>query len=176
MTLLLVIEFVSMEINFLVLDLQFRTSVYRYDNIHFDQLHFILPAFFSPQVTSPYGNNLHHNENVTQGQFAFTATESGNYMACFWIDGKHQEAAGGTILSLEWKTGISAKDWDSVAKKEKLEVLIKFRSFSFKANVIICDLVNVWIYGGKSWWTATKSKGSCLCTPWFWLTGFPHRV
>lgn len=96
----------------------------------------------SAKVTSPYGNNLHHNENVTQGQFAFTATESGNYMACFWIDGKHQEAAGGTILSLEWKTGISAKDWDSVAKKEKLEgVELELRKLEGAVEAIRDNLI-----------------------------------
>ncbi|XP_004500567.1 transmembrane emp24 domain-containing protein p24delta3-like [Cicer arietinum] len=72
----------------------------------------------SAKVTSPYGNNLHNNENVTQGQFAFTSTESGNYVACFWMDGKNLD---GSSISLDWKTGISAKDWDSVAKKEKIE-------------------------------------------------------
>ncbi|KAK2429702.1 transmembrane emp24 domain-containing protein p24delta3 [Trifolium repens] len=71
------------------------------------------------KVTSPYGNELHHNENVTQGQFAFTTTESGTYMACFTMFGEKQE--GSASLSLDWKTGISAKDWDSVAKKDKIE-------------------------------------------------------
>jgi hypothetical protein len=84
-------------------------------------------------VTSPYGNNLHHNENVTQGQFAFTTTESGNYVACFWMDSKNLQ---GTSISLDWKTGISAKDWDSVAKKEKIEVINKFHSFSLSVYVI----------------------------------------
>ncbi|XP_056167600.1 transmembrane emp24 domain-containing protein p24delta5-like [Syzygium oleosum] len=72
------------------------------------------------QVTSPYGNNLHHNENVTHGQFAFTTSEAGNYLACFWIGRKHQEDVGLTI-GLDWKIGIAAKDWESVAKKEKLQ-------------------------------------------------------
>ncbi|XP_061341917.1 transmembrane emp24 domain-containing protein p24delta4-like [Gastrolobium bilobum] len=76
------------------------------------------PHTISAKVTSPYGNNLHHHENATQGQFAFTTTESGSYVACFWIDGQHQE---GATVSLDWKTGISAKDWESVAKKEKIE-------------------------------------------------------
>jgi hypothetical protein len=71
------------------------------------------------KVTSPYGNELHHNENVTQGQFAFTTTESGTYMACFTMVGEKQE--GTASISLDWKTGISAKDWDSVAKKDKIE-------------------------------------------------------
>ncbi|XP_048226579.1 transmembrane emp24 domain-containing protein p24delta5 isoform X2 [Ricinus communis] len=74
----------------------------------------------SVKVTSPYGNNLHHNENVTHGQFAFTTSEAGNYLACFWLD-NHQQQAGTTTMSLDWRIGIAAKDWDSVARKEKIE-------------------------------------------------------
>ncbi|KAH7575714.1 hypothetical protein ACOSQ2_004684 [Xanthoceras sorbifolium] len=74
----------------------------------------------SVKVTSPYGNNLHHKENVTHGQFAFTTQESGNYLACFWVDGNN--AKGGEVsVNIDWKTGIAAKDWDSVARKEKIE-------------------------------------------------------
>lgn len=72
------------------------------------------------QVTSPYGNTLHHKEHVTAGQFAFTTTEAGNYLACFWIDSGDKGVD--TSVSLDWKVGIAAKDWDSVAKKEKIEV------------------------------------------------------
>ncbi|KAB2023879.1 hypothetical protein Goshw_025500 [Gossypium schwendimanii] len=74
----------------------------------------------SARVTSPFGNNLHHNENATHGQFAFTTSESGNYLACFWKDGSHQKDSELT-LGVDWKTGIAAKDWESVAKKEKIE-------------------------------------------------------
>ncbi|CAH9130702.1 unnamed protein product [Cuscuta epithymum] len=74
----------------------------------------------SVKVTSPYGNNLHHHENVTHGQFAFTTTEAGNYLACFWVDG-HSPSGGGLSVNLDWKTGIAAKDWESVARKEKIE-------------------------------------------------------
>ncbi|CAK8531361.1 unnamed protein product [Lathyrus sativus] len=74
----------------------------------------------SVKVTSPYGNNLHHNENVTHGQFAFTTTESGSYVVCFWLSGNQQEGATPSV-NLDWKTGLAAKDWDSVAKKEKIE-------------------------------------------------------
>lgn len=61
---------------------------------------------------------------MTHGQFAFTTTESGNYLACFWVDGNHQ--GGGLSVSLDWRIGIAAKDWESVAKKEKIEVTIFF--------------------------------------------------
>lgn len=88
------------------------------------------------QVTSPYGNNLHHNENVTQGQFAFTTTESGNYVACFWMGGNQQEGATASV-NLDWKTGIAAKDWDSVAKKEKIEVNTNLHSYTFIFHVLL---------------------------------------
>lgn len=74
----------------------------------------------SVKVTSPYGNSLHHQNNVTHGQFAFTSTESGSYLACFWMNSDLPVTKGATV-GLDWKTGIFAKDWESVAKKEKLE-------------------------------------------------------
>ncbi|KAL4348055.1 hypothetical protein GQ457_17G001930 [Hibiscus cannabinus] len=74
----------------------------------------------SAKVTSPYGNNLHHKENVTHGQFAFTTQEAGNYLACFWSDGQYH-GSGELSVNIDWKTGIAAKDWESVARKEKIE-------------------------------------------------------
>ncbi|KAK6131880.1 hypothetical protein DH2020_034381 [Rehmannia glutinosa] len=74
----------------------------------------------SAKVTSPYGNSIHHQENVTHGQFAFTTSEGGNYLACFWVDG-HNPGGGDVSLNIDWRTGIAAKDWDSVARKEKIE-------------------------------------------------------
>ncbi|CAI9781759.1 unnamed protein product [Fraxinus pennsylvanica] len=72
------------------------------------------------KVQSPYGKTLHHNENVTHGEFAFTTTEAGNYVACFWID-SHNQGGGEISVNIDWKTGIAAKDWESVARKEKIE-------------------------------------------------------
>ncbi|KDP38879.1 hypothetical protein JCGZ_05036 [Jatropha curcas] len=81
--------------------------------------HHRIPSI-SIKVTSPYGNNLHDRENVTHGQFAFTTHEAGNYLACFWVDGNTQENSDVSV-NLDWKTGIAAKDWESVARKEKIE-------------------------------------------------------
>ncbi|TVU05571.1 hypothetical protein EJB05_48738, partial [Eragrostis curvula] len=73
----------------------------------------------SAKVTSPYGDVLHQSDKVTYGQFAFTAAESGSYLACFKVETLEQ---GMVInLNLDWKTGIAARDWDAIAKKEKLE-------------------------------------------------------
>ena len=66
---------------------------------------------------------------MTHGQFAFTTHEAGNYLACFWVDG-HVQGSGDVSVNIDWKTGIAAKDWDSVARKEKIEVsLLKIPSF-----------------------------------------------
>ncbi|KAG6537334.1 hypothetical protein ZIOFF_002422 [Zingiber officinale] len=70
-------------------------------------------------VTSPYGYTLHEKGQVTTGQFAFTTTEAGNYLACFWIDSSDKGI--GASVNLDWKIGIAAKDWNSVAKKENIE-------------------------------------------------------
>lgn len=72
-------------------------------------------------MTSPYGSTLHHRENATHGQFAFTTNEAGQYLACFWVDG-HNPGGGDVSVNIDWKTGIAAKDWESVARKEKIEV------------------------------------------------------
>jgi hypothetical protein len=42
-------------------------------------------------------------------------------LACFWVDGGNH-GGGEVSVNLDWKIGIAAKDWDSVAKKEKIEV------------------------------------------------------
>ena len=72
-------------------------------------------------MTSPYGNAVHHQENVTHGQFAFTTSEDGSYMACFSTESSH-DGGKAVTAGIEWKTGIAAKDWESVAKKEHVEV------------------------------------------------------
>lgn len=79
-----------------------------------------LPGSYILQVTSPHGDVLHHAEKVTHGQFAFTTVESGIYLACFWAETLDR---GMVInLNLDWKIGIAAKDWETVAKKEKIDV------------------------------------------------------
>jgi hypothetical protein len=42
-------------------------------------------------------------------------------LACFWVDGGNH-GGGEVSVNLDWKIGIAAKYWDSVAKKEKIEV------------------------------------------------------
>ncbi|KAK1384343.1 transmembrane emp24 domain-containing protein p24delta3-like [Heracleum sosnowskyi] len=100
----------------------------------------LLPII-SIKVTSPYGNNLHHQENVTHGQFAFTTTEAGTYFACFWVDESHKATTAVTV-SLDWRTGIAAKDWESVARKEKIEgVELELRKLEDAIDTIHQNLI-----------------------------------
>lgn len=59
---------------------------------------------------------------MTHGQFAFTTEEAGNHLVCFWVEG-HNEGDADVSLNLDWKTGIAAKDWESVASIERIEVI-----------------------------------------------------
>ncbi|KAL9663208.1 hypothetical protein QQ045_028047 [Rhodiola kirilowii] len=73
------------------------------------------------RVTSPYGNNFHYGEHVVSGNYAFTASETGDYMTCFWAP---ENKSGITItIEFEWKSGVDAKDWSKVAKKGQVEAM-----------------------------------------------------
>ncbi|RLM79111.1 hypothetical protein C2845_PM12G28200 [Panicum miliaceum] len=92
------------------------------------------------KVTSPFGNTLHHNENATVGQFAFTTAEAGNYLACFWIDSA--EKGSGVSVNLDWKIGFATKDWDAIAKKEKIEgVELELRKLEVAVQAIHQNLI-----------------------------------
>ncbi|CAN8235952.1 unnamed protein product [Cochlearia groenlandica] len=72
-------------------------------------------------TTSNSGNTYHHADQVASGQFAFSAVESGDYMACFTaVDHKPEVTIS---VDFEWKTGVQSntKSWSSVAKKSQVE-------------------------------------------------------
>ncbi|CAD6211337.1 unnamed protein product [Miscanthus lutarioriparius] len=73
----------------------------------------------SLRVTSPYGNSLHYAENVHSGNFAFTASEAGDYLACFWAPDHRPPAT--VAFEFDWRSGVSARDWSAVAKKGQVE-------------------------------------------------------
>lgn len=71
-------------------------------------------------MTSVNGNKYHYSVNVKEGHFAFQAVEEADYMACFSA-ADHKPSATLTI-DFDWRSGIAAKDWISVAKKDSVEV------------------------------------------------------
>ncbi|KAI3520860.1 hypothetical protein L1887_10312 [Cichorium endivia] len=75
----------------------------------------------SVRVTSPLGNNYHYADRRDSGNFAFTAGEAGDYMACFWAAKQSPEKT--LSIDFEWKSGLAAKDWSKVAKKGQVEMM-----------------------------------------------------
>ncbi|CAE5966802.1 unnamed protein product [Arabidopsis arenosa] len=98
------------------------------DYICIDEAFTQLGPTLDVRVTSPYGKELYKIANVTHGQAAFTTSESGTFLACLAMhhDQSHHSVNNSVIVSLDWKMGIRAKDWDSVAKKEKIEASPSF--------------------------------------------------
>ncbi|XP_012448243.1 transmembrane emp24 domain-containing protein p24delta9 [Gossypium raimondii] len=76
---------------------------------------------FAVRVTSPQGNSLHTAEKVETGQFAFTAAEDGDYMACFWAEDHSPQII--MTVDFDWRSGVQAKDWSNVAKKGQVDVM-----------------------------------------------------
>ncbi|KAJ4760146.1 Transmembrane emp24 domain-containing protein 10 [Rhynchospora pubera] len=99
------------------------------------------PSTMSVKVTSPYGNTIHSKEKVSEGQFALTTKEPGSYLVCFLIDSK--KGTGGNV-NLEWKIGIAARDWDMIARMEKLEgVELELRKLEIAVAAIRENLVHL---------------------------------
>ncbi|KAL3840559.1 hypothetical protein ACJIZ3_025150 [Penstemon smallii] len=73
------------------------------------------------RVTSANGNSYHYSDHVNEGHFAFQATEAGDYMACFFA-ADHKPSTTITI-DFDWKSGVAAKDWTNVAKKNSVELM-----------------------------------------------------
>lgn len=69
------------------------------------------------------------------GEFSFTTTEEGIYVACFRADGHN--SSGRLTASIDWKTGISTKDWESVARVEKIEVTFPLIRFLLLQNLMV---------------------------------------
>eukprot|EP00877_Chromochloris_zofingiensis_P008285 jgi/Chrzof1/370/Cz01g13130.t1 len=80
-----------------------------------------LPIYVDVKVTDPAGSIIHETRAQHKGQFAFTSKIAGEYQACFLV---HElDAALKTRLTLDWRTGVAATDWDTIAKKEHLDQL-----------------------------------------------------
>jgi p24 family protein delta-1 len=62
-------------------------------------------------------------EDVAKSQFAFTSKVAGDYRACFVAVNDQKSSKAGITLRLDWKTGVSATNWDDIAKKENLDLM-----------------------------------------------------
>ncbi|ESQ48958.1 hypothetical protein EUTSA_v10022117mg [Eutrema salsugineum] len=114
------------------------------DYLCIDQENVGLGPTIDIRVTSPFGKELYKKTNETHGQFAFTTSESGTYIACLSLhhDQTHYTVNTTAIVSLDWKMGIGAKDWDAVAKKEKIEgVELELRKSTERVGAIRANIL-----------------------------------
>jgi p24 family protein delta-1 len=65
---------------------------------------------------------LHYAEQAESGNFAFTAMQQGDYVACFWLSKSYHNPPIRVTVDFEWKSGVSTRNWKSVAKKGNINV------------------------------------------------------
>ena len=76
--------------------------------------------FKSVKVEGPPGQGiLYDQRDSASGKFVLTAKEAGDYKACFTA--QSLTIARATLISLDWKVGAAAADWDGIAKREHLD-------------------------------------------------------
>ncbi|VVB03955.1 unnamed protein product [Arabis nemorensis] len=77
------------------------------------------------QVMPPQGTGMiHEADNVESGQFSFTATETGNYLACISVVDHKPETT--LTLDFDWRSGVHSvhsKDWSKVAKRTQVVMM-----------------------------------------------------
>ena len=78
-------------------------------------------AFKTIKVEAPSGEIVYEKSNQLSGDFVFTAKEAGDYKACFTA--MSLDAAKKTKISIDWKIGVAATDWEAIAKKDNLDRL-----------------------------------------------------
>ncbi|CAF2000806.1 unnamed protein product [Brassica oleracea var. botrytis] len=72
-------------------------------------------------VMSPQGTMLHEADNTESGQFSFTASETGSYLACITaVDHKPETTL---TIDFDWRSGVHSQDWSKVVKKSQVEMM-----------------------------------------------------
>lgn len=91
------------------------------------------------QVYSPSNALLHEKHDIESGQYAFTTKDAGEYHACFerarqhkagsdeegehHDENDHQQDASSIKVRLEWQTGVSTTDWESIASADNVKAM-----------------------------------------------------
>ncbi|KAK6921987.1 GOLD domain [Dillenia turbinata] len=90
------------------------------------------------------GNSFHYADRVESGQFSFTADDEGDYIACFYAPDKTQESK--VTIDFEWKTGVEAVDWTSIAKRLKLhDIELELKMMEATVESIRDEIVGAYI-------------------------------
>eukprot|EP00798_Chlamydomonas_sp_ICE-L_P013971 gene13971-19914_t len=98
------------------------------------------PEFASVEVLGPHGHVVYKAEHQHSGEFAFTSATAGEYTACFTAP--EEWMAPQLTLRLDWKLGVAATDWSSIAKKEHLDDLgVELRRLDDSIREVYNDLI-----------------------------------
>ena len=88
------------------------------------------------RVTSPQQSSMFSKQSCADGKFAFTAPMQGEYQICFENLGMSQKQ-----VKLDLKTGVHAKDYSSVAKKENLKPIeVELRRLEDQVQEVHTDM------------------------------------
>ncbi|KAL0889540.1 hypothetical protein Bca101_013523 [Brassica carinata] len=96
-------------------------TVGKYFIVNPNDEHHPLPASHKIIVMSPQGTMLHEADNMESGQFSFTASETGSYLACITaVDHKPETTL---TIDFDWRSGVHSDDWSKVVKKSQVEMM-----------------------------------------------------
>lgn len=77
----------------------------------------------SVKLEDPKAAIIYTQEATESGQFGFTTKLSGDYKICFTKTEPGVGEVSSHKIKLDWKTGVAASDWDSIAKKDNVDKL-----------------------------------------------------
>ncbi|OVA03898.1 GOLD [Macleaya cordata] len=78
----------------------------------------------SARVSDPNGETLHEAQSVESGEFAFTATQAGEHIVCFWSP-QFDPSASMIPIEFEWKAGVATNHHTSISilKRDKIQFM-----------------------------------------------------
>ncbi|XP_029819956.1 transmembrane emp24 domain-containing protein 10 [Manacus vitellinus] len=101
----------------------------------------VLPSLSLLQITDSAGHILYAKEDATKGKFAFTTEDYDMFEACF--ESKLPVGTGrmpDQLVTLDMKHGVEAKNYEEIAKVEKLKPLeVELRRLEDLSESIVND-------------------------------------
>uniref|UniRef100_A0A8C4J275 Transmembrane p24 trafficking protein 10 n=1 Tax=Dromaius novaehollandiae TaxID=8790 RepID=A0A8C4J275_DRONO len=116
------------------------------------------------KITDSAGHILYAKEDATKGKFAFTTEDYDMFEACF--ESKLPVGTGrmpDQLVILDMKHGVEAKNYEEIAKVEKLKPLeVELRRLEDLSESIVNDFA----YMKKREEEMRDTNGKSLCIPW----------
>ncbi|XP_005047481.1 PREDICTED: transmembrane emp24 domain-containing protein 10 [Ficedula albicollis] len=108
---------------------------------HLETVSCFLPSLSLFQITDSAGHILYAKEDATKGKFAFTTEDYDMFEACF--ESKLPVGTGrmpDQLVTLDMKHGVEAKNYEEIAKVEKLKPLeVELRRLEDLSESIVND-------------------------------------